>query len=329
MVIRLFKAICRRSISAVNALIKKSSWYKSQFLNMSGNDYPTDSWYRKNYERNFDLMVLGSSMPFWGIDIDSIAPMRGIKLSAAPQYLMNDYRLLKNFFSIIRHKGMIIIPLSPFSSVDTEENGLKLMRYLKVYQNLWCMVDPGKLASAEMLANRPHKLGLPALRAGLRVLLGRDKAHSCISKAELEHNSLSDKELREDAKRWIDGWMKQFNISDLSYGLTEDNIFGRERRLSILRKMIDFCRERELRPIIVYMPVSRYLADYFTPRVREIYIDSFLRELDRDVEIFNYLGCEKWQDEALYFNSFFLNKFGRRAFTKQLMKDISSSDSHG
>ncbi len=319
---RMIRNALRFADRLINAPIKRSEWYKGLFLNYRGDECPNDAWYRKNHERNFDFLVLGSSMAYWGIDLSDAAPLRGVKLAHAPQYLINDYRLLKNYFSIVRDKGTVIITLSPFSSIDTPEDELAVMRYLKVYQNADLLLPRRLYRKAQRYAAHPILMGRTAIKAGLYSLIGRGRCSPRENGSAMEENPLSEEQLKSDAKRWIEGWKAQFAIADLDYPLMEENVFGREYRLSILRKMIDFCRVRNLRPVVVYLPVSRFLRTYFTPKMRQTYVESFLHDLARDVETHNYLMDEEFSAESLYFNSFFLNKRGRRLFTERLMKDL-------
>lgn len=49
-------------------LIRKTQWYKSLFLDENHTIYPDNTWYRTHNERNFDVVVLGSSGAKWAFD---------------------------------------------------------------------------------------------------------------------------------------------------------------------------------------------------------------------------------------------------------------------
>ena len=117
-------------------------------------------------------------------------------------------------------------------------------------------------------------------------------------------------------------WAKQFGIEDFEALLTAENRKGREARVGVMRELIDFITERGYRPIWVLPPVTRHLGKFFTTKFRQIYMDSYLREVNRDVRLLDYMNNAELQDDSLYFNSFFLNARGRRLFTGRVLKDL-------
>ena len=122
---------------------------------------------------------------------------------------------------------------------------------------------------------------------------------------------MNSQELEADAKGWIDGWKRQFDISDFNAPLTEENQKGREYRIKLMQTLVDFCIERGYKPVFVIPPVTEHLAKYYTPEFEETYIYGYLKQLDRDVLTLDY------------FNSFFLNRKGRKRFTHTVLKELS------
>lgn len=49
-------------------LIKKTQWYSRIFVDTEHQVYPDNTWYRTHNERNFDVVVLGSSGAKWAFD---------------------------------------------------------------------------------------------------------------------------------------------------------------------------------------------------------------------------------------------------------------------
>jgi hypothetical protein len=88
--------------------------------------------------------------------------------------------------------------------------------------------------------------------------------------------------------------------------------------------MIDFCIERNLKPVLIIPPMTKYLSCLLTDTIREIYIYSFIREANvKNIPFLDYMDDERFSDPSLYFNSFFLNLRGRKLFTKQVLKDLN------
>lgn len=93
-----------------------------------------------------------------------------------------------------------------------------------------------------------------------------------------------------------------------------------------MRTLVDFCIERELKPVFVIPPVTQHLAKYYMQEFQETYIYSYLKTIKRDVLILvNSKNLEFRNNDSLYFNSFFLNKKGRKLFTKRVLDDLGLS----
>ena len=90
-----------------------------------------------------------------------------------------------------------------------------------------------------------------------------------------------------------------------------------------MRELIDFCTERGYKPVFVIPPVTEHLAKFYTPKFEETYIYEYLKAIERNVLLLDYSKEAKYRnDDSLYFNSFFLNKRGRKAFTHQVLSDL-------
>jgi hypothetical protein len=135
-------------------------------------------------------------------------------------------------------------------------------------------------------------------------------------------NPMTVEELEQDALKWINGWKKEFTIDDLGDEITDENVQNRIIQADTMRELVDFCRERGFRPIYVIPPVTKYLAKYFVPKFRSLYIYEFLDMVGRDVATLDYMNDPSFSDTDLYFNSFFFNKRGRFLFTKRVLHDI-------
>ena len=93
-----------------------------------------------------------------------------------------------------------------------------------------------------------------------------------------------------------------------------------------MREMLDFLKERGYRVAFVIPPVSRYLKEYFTDSFLEIYIYSFLKQIDRDVPTFDYLKSDDFEDKDLFFNSYYLNRRGSKSFTHRVISELKKAN---
>lgn len=301
----------------VNRMLLKSCWFEQLHADPDHQVYPDNIWYREHDERNFDLVNLGSSSARYAFDYSG-EPVRAMNWSSGTQTLIDDYKLVQNFHSILKENGTVLITIMPFTSIN-KKTGLKdAFRFSRVLDST--LTDAQYRMRCRILEKLPVCFGIPAIKAAVKKFIGKD-----IRKMEgndVEKNPMSDNQLEKDALRWINGWKTQFTIADLEQPLTEPNQEGRRIRIGVMRDLVDFLEERGYRPVWVIPPVSGYLRKYFTPGFTDIYIYSYLRQVDRQIPVLDYLDSVEFQDKDLFFNSYFLNKKGARQFTHRVMSDL-------
>lgn len=302
-----------------NALIRRTQWWRGLFVDYDHKRYPDNVWYREHDERNYDCVNLGSSSAYWCFDYAQTG-IRGMNWANVPQTLLDDFRLLKNFHSILRQGGKVLIVIMPFTGLNKRTGVMDTFKYFGTLDGV--LMNPEFRRQAARLHSCPIRFGLPAFKAVARMILGKERSVPLPIGSDLEINPMDAELLEADAKRWVDGWKRQFVIDDLEAPLTPANLEGRQVRVEAMRALIDFTRERGYEPVYVIPPVTKPLAMYFTPRFWERYIGSFLAEVGREVQTLDYLHMPQWQDPSLYFNSFFMNARGRRLFTQQVMTDL-------
>lgn len=299
--------------------IKKSVWYKSLFVGADGETYPDNNWYRKHDERNFDLINLGSSGGKWAFDYSS-SGIKAMNWAQQPQTLLEDFNLLRNYHSILKKGGVVLITIMPFTGLNKSTGVRDAMKYLKI--NAHEPIQPNELRKARLYEQYPIFIGKIAIKAGLRYLLKKERLVDLSQTVNAETNPMSAERLEKDALRWVKGWKEQFNIIDFDAPLTAENQKGREYRIKLMQTLIDFCIERSYRPVYVIPPVTKHLSKYYTEKFEETYVYGFLKSVDRDILLLDYSKDNDLKDNDLYFNSFFLNKKGRRVFTEKVVRDL-------
>ena len=310
--------IAYQSLQLLNAPIKKSRWYNSLFVANDGEIYPNNKWYREHDERNFDIVVLGSSSAKWAFSFDNI-PIKGMNWAQAPQTLVEDFNILRNFHSILRQGGYVIITVMPFSCLNKQTNIYDALKYLKISTHQ--PIEPHMIDQARRYFNYPIFIGKPAIKAGIRYILKQESTIDLIGETTTS-NPMSPQQLEHNAHCFIKGWKQQFGINDLEAPLTSQNMEGRLFRIELMQAIIDFCIERDYQPVYLIPPVSNYLSKYFTPHFKDLYIYSFLKDVGRDIPLLDYSKTSELKEEKYYFNSFFLNRNGREHFTKIVLNDL-------
>lgn len=302
-------------------IIHKTNWYNSLFLDSDHKIYPDNYWYRENDERNFDVVNLGSSSAKFAFDYEGI-PLKCMNWAQAPQTLQEDYNLLRHFHSILHEGGYVIITVMPFTGINKKTGIYDALKYL--HFNLQGEpIEPYLYDKAVKIDRYPILLGKRAAKEAIKYILGRDRKQAPTQPIEYDSNPLNDEQLEADALAWINGWKEQFDIKDLEAPLTPQNVNGRKIRIALMRELIDFCKERGYKPVYVIPPVTPHLSEYFTPKFEDLYIYNFLKQVDRDIPTLDYSKELRLKDKELYFNSFFLNRNGRRKFTNQVLTDLN------
>ena len=302
-------------------LIEKTNWYKSKFIDINHETYPDKIWYRKHDERNFDVVNLGSSGGKWAFDYSGLN-VKAMNWAQQPQTLLEDYNLLRHFHSILKKNGYVLITIMPFTGLNKKTGLMDAMKYVK-FDIQGEPIQPYMFKEAQRYATYPILFKKPAVKALIKYLLGKDKKVGVPTETQLDYNPMTHAELEADAKRWIDGWKRQFGISDFEAPLTKENEEGRAYRIKLMQTLIDFCTERGYKPVYVIPPVTEHLAKYYTPKFEETYIYGYLQAVNREVLTLDYSKDDDFRkNDNLFFNSFFLNKQGRLIFTRRVLKDL-------
>lgn len=314
----ILKRIIRKSTNylLLSPIFKKTNWYRNLFIE---DIYPGNNWYREHEERNYDLIVLGSSGAKWAFDFSTFS-IKAMNWAQQPQTLIADYNLLRNYHSILRKGAIVVITIMPFTSLNKQTDIRDALKYQKLVAQ--APIQPYLHEKARKIADRPLLMGKPAIKALLKYCLGMDEPLRSYQNAMSTENPLTSEQLDKNALSFINAWKAQFGITDFDAPLTESNIQGRSVRIQVMREMIDFIVEREYIPIYVIPPVTHHLSSYYTKHFKETYIYSFLKDVNREVRLLDYSNDSELMKDELYFNSFFMNKTGRKMFTNKVLKDL-------
>lgn len=297
----------------------KTNWYKSFFVGADHETYPDNVWYRNHEDRNFDVVNLGSSGGKWAFDYTDTG-VKGMNWAQQPQTLLEDFNLMRHYHSILRKNGYVLIVIMPFTGLNKKTGLFDAMKFLKI-DSQGQAIQPYMYQEARRYAEYPILFGKPAIKALIKYIIGHDKSIRN-NKVDIGINPMSESELQQDAARWMALWKRQFSISDIEAPLTTQNQQGRDYRIGLMRKLIDFCMERTYQPVYVIPPVTEYLAKQFTPRFRQLYIYDYLNQVDRDIPLLDYLDEKALIQKDFYFNSFFMNCRGRKLFTHRVLSDL-------
>ncbi len=285
-------------------------------LSNANETYPTREWVNNHEERNFDIVNLGTYASMYSFDYKSFPAVKGMNWGQCPQLLYYDLGVLKKYHSILKHGGTVAIVICPCSSLATGEGGFGLkqaIRYIRVLDMF--LLDPHYYKFL-LHIRRIIVILERMMNPFLRYIPQREKPD------KIEHNSMNDVQLEKDAQQWVRIWKRQFSIKDYDDPISPRNEQRLKGNIQIMQEIIDFCTERSYKPVVILPSITEHLAKYFTPTFRKIYIYDFIRKLNRDIQVLDYMDDKTFKSDDMYFNSFFLNSKGRKIFTHQVLKDL-------
>lgn len=314
----LYRKIRHYIVSRLNALIKKTNWWKNKFVFTT---QFTGANYRDNLTRNLQIVNVGSNSARFCFFYESVL---GQNWSTGTQGLSMDYEILRYHFSYLGKNGIVLLPLSPFSFCSSylrggAKEGHYTAEYYLKYTSILDYKQIEDIAIAKDIWGFLHS-PIRYNRKAWKYLINDEEPDRRLEITD-QHMMLAD--LEHDADIFMAGWKAEFDIKDLSTSLPEHLLEAREKSVAILAEMIDFLLQREYRPVIVLPPMTSVLYNRFPASFWQTYIYDGLKKLNRpNVPVLDYLLNEKWQNTDLYFNSLFMNLRGRKAFTKQVLKDV-------
>lgn len=297
----------------LNNRVKKTNWYRNIIPDIE--NYPGDAWYRKHLERNYDAVNLGSSSAVYAFNY-STAGVKAFNWALQPQSMEYSYKVLRQYYSIIKKNGAVIIPLSPFSGLDVKGKWQETAN-----DKYFHILDSTMIDNYQAVAyRRNHPLRAYPKYSIKRLFNDEPKrgkycCHKCYKESDFEEN----------AAWWIDLWCKEFNIDRLDSPITETNKAGMQNRISLLSEIIDFCLVRNLRPILTIPPIHTSLSKKFSTKFCKNYIYSFVEAANaKKVEFYDFMKDDRFSEDSLFNNAYFLNEEGAKLFTEILIKQLQN-----
>lgn len=301
----------------INRILKKTNWYKNIFIYTT--QFVSNAGYRKDLRRNYDIVNVGSNPARFAFFYESVL---GENWSTGSQGLVQDLEILKYYFSYIKKGGIVLLPIVPFTSISPYLKYKPEYTPVSYYAKFVKILDYYQARQLPLYKKASLLIRYPLFiqPQAFRYLIRDAEKNNQLTWAEQVMQPL---ELNNDADKWINGWMKEFDIDNLSSPLNARLKESFDASVKNLTDLINFCIERDLKPVIIIPPVTKYLSSHFTPDIKEQYIYSLIRQANtKNVLFLDYFDDGRFQAPQYYFNSFFLNLRGRKLFTKQVLRDL-------
>lgn len=295
----------------LNAYIRQTNWWKNRFVFASQFDIDIASKYI--------IVNVGSNAARFCFFYENVL---GQNWSSGTQGLNMDYEILKTYHSCLLNSAIVLLPLCPFSLVAEYFENKSDKRNYDTYLKYSRILNPSQINALPFGKDIWGFLQSPIRynRKAWKYLINDVEPDRRLEITD-QHMMLTD--LMQDAERFMTNWKAEFDITDLSTPLPEHLKEAMDKSVAVLTEMIDFLVEREYRPVIVLPPMTYVLYKHFPISFWQTYIYDGIKKLNRpNIQVLDYTADEKWSNSELYFNSLFMNLRGRKAFTKQVLKDV-------
>lgn len=317
LIIFVIMGIMGASVLLANKMYLRTNHWKNQFL--FEKNFISNAGYRDNLGRNFDVVNLGSNPALFGFFYEH---NRGQNWATGSQGFPMDFEILKYYHSYVKEGGYVLIPIMPFSSIsnflETRPEYWSDSYYMKFAK----ILDSAQIKKLPNIRKIQLKMRFPIVfNPKLLYYVLHDVLPD--SRLNIADQIMQTAELEYDAKRWIKGWMKEFEVRSYEEFWGEKFAPYFESGVKMLSEMIDYCLYRNLKPVIITIPMSSYLAKEFTPEFRQKMIKDFVNRANiKGVKFLDYMFDERFSKADLFNGSFFLNLSGRKEFTRQVMLDL-------
>lgn len=300
------------SFWVANKLLKKTGWWKNQFL-------ATAQFDLHGREVKYDVVNLGSNPSRFAFFYENVL---GQSFATGSQSQAMDLAILKSYRHQIKDGGTVLVAIMPFTSIAT---------YLKERPEYWDTAYYAKFAkilNAEERAKLPNSSALVTylkypLLSNVRLLKQLVFGWHRDNRYDITEQPLMHVELQDNAQKWIDGWLKEFRLKNLEEVFDSRWHGYYQEAIDLCKEVVKYCKEEDLKPVFICVPMSHYLSDLFPADVRKFLVTDFVNACnEHDIPFLDYTLDPDFQDASLYFDSFFLNKKGRKLFTRRVLKDL-------
>lgn len=254
---------------------------------------------------DLDVVNLGSSSSVAAFDYSGHPELKTANWAMTPQTLVADFEILRNYSCYLKKGATVIIPMCPFSCLGGSNDDLADKYYTVL--NIASMPHASYRRQQQQMQMKNN----PWRYYPLAQLISRKPSSKGIAKKTFEA----------DAKMRMESWRKEFSMIRFSDHLSLVNQDSYHDSAKILGQIVNYCLEREFRPVLVMPPVSEALRGQFTPEMKKLFIDEFVKKGNANkAKFLDYFEDGRF-DVADFQNSIMLNAEGAKKFTDVVLKD--------
>lgn len=277
----------------------------------------------------YEIVAFGSSYARYAYDF-SVTNLRGYNFGIVAQFLYYTDLMVRSFRDTYHSGAYIIITIPDLCFGKVGKGTYNSQRYVR-------FVKKEILGDEYSYTKYLHQSYFPLFTLNLHSL------KRCLEKivknvpektySSLEHNELTVQENINQAKRRCKDWCMEFGLRDTkTSNIPESLEVNFEDTTKLLREIIVYCLQEELRPVLVVTPVSEIMNHELSQSFLEKVLYSNIRKANTaGIPVLNYMQDSRFASIDLYANNAdFLNARGKRLFSEIVVEDIIKAYSnHG
>ena len=267
---------------------------------------------------SLDIVNLGSTMSATDFDYTlwKESGVKGFNLASSPQTLYYDLQVLEQYGDHLKSGATVIICLAEYSLLveryESDDHNYKYYGYL----------EPDRILNyteqkANLVRNNPGKLDRKIKKQEtvlfVKNLLGMGGGSG---KVDIDIH----------ARQVMTGWENEFGWKD-GFALTEEQQETISHTWAILQKIIVYCKEHKLKPVVVVPPFAAYLKKLMPEDILKVCLWQYLDKIKADgIQVIDFWDDENLQRHELYETSLCLNAEGRKLFNDRMQHEIYSTE---
>lgn len=300
-------SVKQKILGKINGLVRRTRWFNEEL-------FPDCRKFWEYNKFNTDVINLGSTSGCHAFDYEGL-PICGGNFALRHNPLSGDLAILKNYFGYLNpNNSHVIITLCAFSFLAGSYDFMEDRFYSLIYPSSIPHFSYRRQQQIKQYATYPLRLfPLWSIISEIKSLLLKDK-----------RSIKTEEEMILDADRWIHAWKHEFALNNFSQPLSLINQDGLKDALSILNEIISFCKERNIKPVLVLPPMYHTLASKFDKNARKQFLDDLIEKIDdKSVKFYDFMSDSRFSNDiTLFQDSFLLNKKGAKKFTEIVLHDM-------
>lgn len=308
--------VCISLITCILLLFASNCYYKTILFK------DTQEYFIKNAAgKKWNYLSFGSAYCRFGLDFNAAGYMDGRNLGYGSQFFYYTDKMLRQYGDLVPKGGYVFLICANLVFAEVGKGLYNADRY-PLFLDRKSLGDEWSYWKYIKNVLFPcffyPRNNLQVVKHVLRILLGYRSSY------EQETNRMSMEQVRQAAAQRCKDWCNQFNLTDTHTDVITpalEETFLKTRAL--LMSMIQFCLDRELKPILVVTPISEHLNALLSERfLKKVLFDNIEKANVQHVPFLNYIDDPRFQDAKYYFNADMMNATGRKEFTRVLMEDV-------